>query len=267
MGDLMRRIVLVLLVAVAALSGRAVAQDDGDDSPDAVRMRQQIETRFGAQVQEMLGLTDQQATQLRATLGTSAPKRRAMEREERAIKRALQAQLRPGIAANSDSVGRLVDRLLDLKVQYVKSFVDEDKEMAKYLTPVQRAQFRSCGSDSWRGSRRSANSDSSSACRRGPGRARRRNALALLLAPSPLPAHLPAAAPEWRNGRRSGLKIRRGQPRASSTLASGTFVRNDLARPGSGLGAQEFSDCARTGNKLRASFATPSRRSPSLTIA
>ena len=28
--------------------------------------------------------------------------------------------------------------------------------------------------------------------------------------------------PEWRNGRRSGLKIHRGQPRASSTLASGT---------------------------------------------
>ena len=137
----MRRIVWVVLVAVAALAGRAVAQDDGDDSPEAVRMRQQIETRFGAQVQEMLGLTDQQATQLRATLGTYAPKRRAMEREERGIKRALQAQLRPGIAANSDSVGRLVDRLLDLKVQYVKSFVEEDKEMAKYLTPVQRAQF------------------------------------------------------------------------------------------------------------------------------
>jgi hypothetical protein len=28
--------------------------------------------------------------------------------------------------------------------------------------------------------------------------------------------------PEWRNGRRSGLKIHRGQPRASSNLASGT---------------------------------------------
>lgn len=27
--------------------------------------------------------------------------------------------------------------------------------------------------------------------------------------------------PEWRNGRRSGLKIHRGRPRASSTLASG----------------------------------------------
>jgi hypothetical protein len=30
--------------------------------------------------------------------------------------------------------------------------------------------------------------------------------------------------PEWRNGRRSGLKIHRGQPRASSTLASGTSL-------------------------------------------
>jgi hypothetical protein len=33
--------------------------------------------------------------------------------------------------------------------------------------------------------------------------------------------YLPVA-PEWRNGRRSGLKIHRGQPRASSNLASGT---------------------------------------------
>ena len=36
--------------------------------------------------------------------------------------------------------------------------------------------------------------------------------------------------PEWRNGRRSGLKIHRGQPRASSTLASG------IARPLQDLG-------------------------------
>jgi hypothetical protein len=39
---------------------------------------------------------------------------------------------------------------------------------------------------------------------------------------SPRGATILPRAPEWRNGRRSGLKIRRGQPRASSTLASGT---------------------------------------------
>lgn len=30
------------------------------------------------------------------------------------------------------------------------------------------------------------------------------------------------AVPEWRNGRRSGLKIRRGRPRVGSTPTSGT---------------------------------------------
>ena len=126
------------LLAVPPLS----AQDAGDDSPQAVRMRQQIEQRFAQQIQANLGLTDEQAVKLRATFNTYAPKRRAMEQEERAIKQGLQGQLRPGIAANSDSVAKLVDRLLEVKVAYAQSFVDENREMAKYLTPVQRAQFQ-----------------------------------------------------------------------------------------------------------------------------
>lgn len=137
------RTTLVWMAAVAALAGSPLAaQDDSDDSPQAVQMRQQIEARFGQQVREALGLTDEQALQLRNTLGVWAPKRRAIEREERAIKLAMQGQLRPGVAANADSVGRLTDRLLKLKVTYAQSFVDEDKELAKFLTPVQRAQFQ-----------------------------------------------------------------------------------------------------------------------------
>lgn len=128
----------VLLVPVAP----AAAQDDGDESTDAAQIRQQIETRFGQQIQANLGLSDEQAVKLRATFGKYGPERRALEREERAIKRGLQGQLRPGIAANSDSVAKLVDHLLANKVKYAQSFVDEDREMAKYLTPVQRAQFQ-----------------------------------------------------------------------------------------------------------------------------
>jgi Spy/CpxP family protein refolding chaperone len=134
----MRRLVWMVSLVLAVGSGPVLAQDDADESPQAAAMRQQIETRFGAQVQQVLGLTDQQAVQLRATLGVYGPKRRAMEREERAIKLGLQGQLRPGVAANADSVARLTDRLLALKVAYVQTF----KEMAKYLTAVQRAQFQ-----------------------------------------------------------------------------------------------------------------------------
>lgn len=138
----MRRLGAMVLLALLAFVGSARAQDDADDSAQAAEMRQQIETRFGQLVQTNLGLSDQQAMKLRATFQTYNPRRRAMEAEERSIKQALQGQLRPGIAANSDSVARLVDRLLELKVNYAKSFVDENREMSAYLTPVQRAQFQ-----------------------------------------------------------------------------------------------------------------------------
>lgn len=140
----MKRLILLCLAACVVLAAPrpVAAQDDGDDSPQAAQLRQQIESRFGAQVVAALGLTDQQAAQLRATLGVWAPKRRAIEREERAVKLGLQGQLRPGVAANSDSVAKLTDRLFQLKLQYVQTFVDEDKELAKFLTPVQRAQFQ-----------------------------------------------------------------------------------------------------------------------------
>src|SRR5437879_5768232 len=36
--------------------------------------------------------------------------------------------------------------------------------------------------------------------------------------------------PEWRNGRRNGLKIRRGQPHESSTLSSGIFPCSTASR-------------------------------------
>lgn len=138
----MRRLVwLVVLLAVTVVPA-AWAQDDSSASPAAEQMRQQIETRFGAQVQQTLGLTDQQAAQLRATFQTYAQQRRAMERNERALKQALQGQLRPGVAANSDSVAKVTDQLLALKVTYAQTFVDENREMAKYLSAVQRAQFQ-----------------------------------------------------------------------------------------------------------------------------
>src|SRR6266550_2859422 len=43
--------------------------------------------------------------------------------------------------------------------------------------------------------------------------------------------YISAPWPEWRNGRRNGLKIRRGQPHESSTLSSGIGVNGDEPAP------------------------------------
>jgi hypothetical protein len=53
---------------------------------------------------------------------------------------ALTWQLRPGVAADQDSVTRLTRALVELRVDYAKTWRDEMGELS-YLTPVQRAQL------------------------------------------------------------------------------------------------------------------------------
>jgi len=92
-------------------------------------------------VKEDLALTDQQTIQMKSTVRDWFLKRRDMEDENRRLRDAMSGQLRPGVAANKDSVAKLTDAMLDLKVRYAQSFKDEIKEMSGYLDPLQRAQF------------------------------------------------------------------------------------------------------------------------------
>lgn len=136
----MRYITLLLALGLAGASPVA-AQDPGEDTGRAGALRRQIEDRFTARVQEELGLNDQQSLKLRETAGTYFAKRRTLEAEERRLRRGLAAELRPGVAANKDIVGRLTEQLLDNKVRYVETYRDEVRDLAAFLDPVQRAQF------------------------------------------------------------------------------------------------------------------------------
>lgn len=136
----MRTVMLCLLMVLA--SAPVVAQDPSGDPPArAGELRRMIEQRFTARVREDLGLTDEQASRMSEVVGSYFGKRRAMEMEERRLRQALAAELRPGVAANKDNVARFTDQLLDLKVRYVQSYKDEVRELAQFLDPVQRAQF------------------------------------------------------------------------------------------------------------------------------
>jgi hypothetical protein len=141
MGRLMRTVVLLSgLLALSAVHPLA-AQDTGANRPRADLLRQRIEERFAARVQEELGLSDDQTTKLRSTAREFAGRRRELEAQERDLRSALAAQLRPGVAADQDRVAELTTRLVDLKVAYAQSFRDEMREHSKYLSPVQRAQL------------------------------------------------------------------------------------------------------------------------------
>ncbi|HUL71421.1 MAG TPA: Spy/CpxP family protein refolding chaperone [Gemmatimonadales bacterium] len=131
------------LMALTLLAPATVRSQQPPPQDDAAReaTRKQIEDRFAARVQEELGLSDDQAAKMRVTASTYFAKRRTLEQNERKLRQALAGQLRPGVAANQDSVSRLVESMLQVREKYLQTFREELKEQAAYLNPVQRAQY------------------------------------------------------------------------------------------------------------------------------
>jgi hypothetical protein len=135
------RIVGLLALTLLARTPALAAQDTLNEPARMERLRQMIEERFGERLKEELGLSPDQGTRLRVALAGMAARRRGMELEERGMRQALAGQLRPGIAANADSVARLVDALTNHRVAYAQTFKDEMRELSAILTPVQRGQY------------------------------------------------------------------------------------------------------------------------------
>jgi len=128
----------MLLVVSTATSSLAAQQRD---VPFRARMRQNIEERFIDRLRTELQLTDTQERQLREVSRVHAARRGELEERQVAIRDALQSQLRPGVAADKDSVARLLSGMMEARINYVESFRDELDALTPALDPVQRAQF------------------------------------------------------------------------------------------------------------------------------
>ncbi|HEX9167230.1 MAG TPA: hypothetical protein VF862_15050, partial [Gemmatimonadales bacterium] len=109
---------LRFLALTALLAPAVQAQDPGPAR--AQELRRQLEQRFLERLRADLQLTADQDTRVRAILGSFATRRRVLEEEERALRQALGTQLRPGIAANPDSVTVVVDALTANRVSYAQ---------------------------------------------------------------------------------------------------------------------------------------------------
>jgi hypothetical protein len=101
-----------------------------------------IDVMFLNQVTREMALSGDQVPRFQRVVSMWAQKRATLEAEERRLRQALNGELRPGVAANPDSVSRFVDALNDNRVDYANSFRDEMRELTPILTPVQRGQFQ-----------------------------------------------------------------------------------------------------------------------------
>jgi len=140
MREMMKRFFLLSVVALSLSVSAAVVAQEGPP-PRGPTLRRELEQRFAAQMREQLQLSGDQETKVRGIMSGYAEKRRGLENDERAMRQALNGQLRPGIAANPDSVAKLVDAISAARVSYAKLIQDEMRELGTVLDPVQRGQL------------------------------------------------------------------------------------------------------------------------------
>ncbi len=71
----------------------------------------------------------------------SFEERREIQRAEREAWRALEGQMRPGVAADPDSLEALIGAIVDARARSIERLRAELDEFATFLNPVQRAQL------------------------------------------------------------------------------------------------------------------------------
>jgi len=139
-----RGTLVVILLLIASASTDVTAQGPRQGGVPNAR-REQLEQRLrqntGEIVRRRLGLTDDQMTRLQATNRRFEQQRTSRLAREREIRSELRQQVLAGDGANQNRVAQLLDQVLELERQRLDLLQTEQKELATFLTPVQRAKL------------------------------------------------------------------------------------------------------------------------------
>jgi Spy/CpxP family protein refolding chaperone len=131
-----RFIIVAALIAAASgsLSAQAVA-------PQRAALEERFRERTAEVVRRRLQLNDDQMARLRATNQQFDRQRSALVADERQARQALRAELVAGDAANQQKVAGLLDQLMRAQRRRLDLVENEQRELGKFLTPVQRAKY------------------------------------------------------------------------------------------------------------------------------
>jgi Spy/CpxP family protein refolding chaperone len=97
--------------------------------------------RLALAIQRGLQLDDAQAARLREVSARNAARRQVLHAEERASRRTLREELQRGESADQARVAASLDALFAAQRRRVALVEEEQRELATFLTPVQRARF------------------------------------------------------------------------------------------------------------------------------
>jgi periplasmic protein CpxP/Spy len=136
------RVAFVAAALIATVSGSLVAQIAVQQvAPQRAALEARVRERTAEIVRRRLQLNDDQMTRLRATNQQFDRQRMALVADERQARQALRAELVAGDAANQQKVAGLLDQLMRVQRRRLDLVENEQRELGKFLTPVQRAKY------------------------------------------------------------------------------------------------------------------------------
>lgn len=134
----MRRRRALLALAVILAAPVALTAQGEPPRPPRDSLEAQVRTRMSQILKNQLGLSDPQVRQLQQTNRRFEGRRRALLQQERGVR----GELRQAIEANdSTRVGPLLDQMFALQRSRLDLTEAEQKELATFLTPLQRARL------------------------------------------------------------------------------------------------------------------------------
>lgn len=138
----MRKLWIVgLFVAAPLVAQQGPPMGRGQGGPGAEALRQAVMQRFLQTYRAQAGLTADQDRRFQEVFQRSVDQRRDLQQRQQALWRALEGQMRPGVAANPDSVTKLLDAIVAHQAAMVEQTRSEQREYAQFLSPVQRGQL------------------------------------------------------------------------------------------------------------------------------
>ena len=145
-----RRVALAAsLLAVASSSASAQRPDRQQGRPGmpaqagqgAPALERQFRERLADVVRRRLNLNDTQMGQLGTVNDRYERERMQLFRAERQMRQALRAEVLAGDSADQAKVSELLDRALQIQRQRLDIAQREQRDLAAFMTPVQRAMY------------------------------------------------------------------------------------------------------------------------------
>jgi protein CpxP len=123
------------------VSTQQVLPPDGAPNPRRAQLEAQLRERTGQMVKRRLALSDDQMSKLQSANRSFEKQRMDLMLRERETRQALRAEMQAGDGANQAKVGQLLDQSIQIQRQRLDLLQTEQRELGKFLTPVQRARY------------------------------------------------------------------------------------------------------------------------------